>query len=95
VSGFTPSDAVGVASSLVLLVTLSGQVYKQWREHVVDGVSRWFFLGECGASVGFIAFSLMIHSWVFIVTNVFTLAAALAGQWVMRHNRRTRVRRKP
>ena len=84
---FVPADLVGVASSLILLVTLSAQIVKQWRERTVAGMSVWFFLGECAASIGFIVFSVLIGSWVFTITNSLTLAAALTGQWVMRRNR--------
>lgn len=88
------TDAVGFASSLVLLVTLAGQIYKQWQERTVTGVSPVFFIGECAASVGFIVFSVMINSPVFIVTNALTLLAAIVGQWVFQRNRRCAGRRR-
>ena len=88
VQRFVPADLVGVATSLILRATLSAQIVKQWRERTVAGVSVWFFLGECAASIGFIVFSVLIGSWVVTVTNSLTLAAALTGQWVMSRNRR-------
>ncbi len=89
-AGPSTADVVGVTSSLILLVTLSGQIYKQWRERNAAGVSAWFFAGECAASLGFIVFSAMIGSRVFVVTNALTLVASLTGQCVAWRNGRRR-----
>jgi MtN3 and saliva related transmembrane protein len=83
------ADAIGWASSLVLLLTIASQVYKQWHEQTAKGVSRWLFTGQAGASVGFVVYSWMIGSVVFIVTNSLILLSALAGLVITaRHRRR-------
>ena len=72
-------DIIGWAASAVLLATLIRQIRKQ----VADGgagVSRWLFIGQSLASVGFIAYSVMLGNWVFIVTNTCILITAIAGQ---------------
>ena len=34
-----------------LVLTLAKQVYKQWKAESVEGVSKWLFVGQLGASV--------------------------------------------
>jgi hypothetical protein len=41
------------------------------------------FAGQILASIGFIAYSWMLHSWVFIVTNSVILLTAVVGQVVV------------
>jgi MtN3 and saliva related transmembrane protein len=81
-------DWIGWLSSLVLLVTLGNQVRKQWRSGESQGVSRWLFVGQTAASIGFSVYSLLLENWVFLVTNLLLLLNALAGQWVTARNRR-------
>jgi MtN3 and saliva related transmembrane protein len=81
-------DWIGWLSSLILLVTLGNQVRKQWRSGESQGVSRWLFIGQTAASLGFSVYSLLLGNWVFVVTNVLILVNALAGQWVTARNRR-------
>jgi MtN3 and saliva related transmembrane protein len=86
-------DLLGWASSAILLATLARQVLKQWREGTSEGVSRWLFVGQTTASVGFTAYSLLLGSWVFAVTNALILLNAIAGLVIVRlHRRRTRDR---
>lgn len=82
------TELIGWGSSVVLLATLSRQVLKQWREGTSEGVSRWLFVGQTTASVGFTAYSLLLRNWVFVVTNVLILANAIAGLLIVRHHRR-------
>ena len=82
-------EAVGWLSSLVLLFTLGTQVHKQWRERSSRGVSKWLFVGQVTASVGFTTYSALVGNWVFTVTNGLLLVNALLGLWVDRHHRRT------
>jgi hypothetical protein len=82
------ADALGWASSAVLLATLVRQVLKQWREGTSEGVSRWLFAGQIAASVGFTTYSLLVHNWVFVVTNVLILCDAVAGLVIVLHHRR-------
>jgi MtN3 and saliva related transmembrane protein len=85
------TDAIGWASSLILVVTIAQQVLKQWREGSSEGVSRWLFLGQMTASAGFTLYSWLVHNWVFVVTNSLLLLNGLAGYLiVLRHRRRTR-----
>lgn len=81
-------DWIGWLSSLVLLVTLGNQVRKQWLSGESQGVSRWLFIGQTAASVGFSVYSFLLDNWVFVVTNVLILVNALVGQWVTARNRR-------
>lgn len=76
------ADMIGWAAAVILLATLSRQVYTQWRERSSRGVSSWLFIGQLVSSTGFIIYSLLLHSWVFVATNVLILIVAAVGQWV-------------
>lgn len=73
-------DTIGWAASAILLATLTRQIITQWKDKDAKGVSRWLFLGQIAASVGFIAYSWMLDNWVFIVTNSLILMTAVVGQ---------------
>lgn len=60
---------IGWASSLVLLATLVKQVYKQWSDRASEGLSKWLFVGQLVASIGFTWYSYLTDNTVFIVTN--------------------------
>ena len=84
-------DTIGWVSSAILVVTISQQVYKQWHEGTSQGVSKWLFVGQLAASIGFTIYSLMIHSWVFAMTNGLMIVNGLVGYAiVVRHRRRGR-----
>ena len=63
------TEIIGWASSLILLATLIKQVYKQWKDGTSEGISKWLFVGQLAASVGFTTYSYLVESWVFMVTN--------------------------
>lgn len=63
------TEALGWTSSLILLVTLIKQVHKQWKSKTSEGISKWLFLGQLAASVGFTIYSYSTGNWVFIATN--------------------------
>ena len=63
------TEIIGWASSLILLLTLIKQVYKQWEDGETEGVSKWLFIGQLCASVGFTVYSYLVENWVFMVTN--------------------------
>ena len=84
----TAVEAIGWASAFILLVTLSVQIRKQWRERRVDGVSRWLFVGQIAASAGFTVYSYLVENWVFVATNAFILVEAFIGQYLVVHYRR-------
>ena len=63
------TEIIGWASSIILLLTLVKQVYKQWKEGTSEGLSKWLFIGQMFASVGFTIYSYSVSNWVFTVTN--------------------------
>ncbi len=63
------TDIIGWASSIILLLTLIKQVYKQWKDGETEGVSKWLFVGQLFASIGFTVYSYLVGNWVFTVTN--------------------------
>ena len=76
-------DLIGWMASAILIATLARQTWRQWREPDPRGVSHWLFVGQIAASIGFVAYSWLLHNWVFIVTNTLILLTAAVGQWVM------------
>ncbi|HXJ03092.1 MAG TPA: hypothetical protein VNH44_17870 [Micropepsaceae bacterium] len=82
------TDLIGWGAAAILLATLARQVYTQWRDRTSTGVSRWLFVGQCAASVGFVVYSWLVGSWVFVVTNVLILLTAISGEFIYLRNRR-------
>ena len=82
------TEAVGWLSSGILVLTIAKQVYKQWQEGSSEGVSKWLFVGQMAASVGFTTYSVLTGDPVFIVTNSILLLNALAGLLIVLHHRR-------
>lgn len=72
-------ELIGWVSSAILVVTIAKQVYKQWHDRTSEGVSIWLFIGQIGASVGFLIYSVLVSNLVFIVTNSLMVANALVG----------------
>jgi MtN3 and saliva related transmembrane protein len=84
-------EAVGWGSSVVLILTIATQVGKQWREGTSKGVSTWLFVGQLAASAGFTIYSLLVHNWIFAVTNGVMVLNGLVGYGItVRHKRRER-----
>jgi uncharacterized protein with PQ loop repeat len=81
-------DAIGWASSCVLLLTIGRQVYTQWKTHSSAGLSRWLFVGQLAASCGFTVYSWLLGNWVFLCSNVALLVTAVFGQVLYLRNRR-------
>ena len=81
-------DVIGWLSSGLLVLTVGHQVLKQWRAGSSEGVSRWLFIGQLAASTGFIVYSLLVHSIVFVATNGLMLLNGLAGYGVVLYHRR-------
>lgn len=73
-------DIIGWTASAILLATLIRQISTQVRGGGDDGVSKWLFIGQATASLGFIVYSVLVGNWVFIVTNSCILVTALVGQ---------------
>jgi uncharacterized protein with PQ loop repeat len=72
-------EAIGWASSIILIATISKQVFKQWHDGTSEGVSKWLFIGQLAASAGFTVYSWLVRNWVFVVTNGLMMLNALAG----------------
>lgn len=82
------TDMVGWLSALILILTISRQVYTQWRTKSIAGVSHWLFIGQVAASAGFVAYSMLVENWVFVVANSCILLTAVAGQIIYLRNKR-------
>ena len=82
------TEAVGWVSSLILVLTIAKQVYKQWQEGSSEGVSKWLFVGQMTASLGFTIYSWLVSNWVFVVTNAVMLVNGLLGLLIVLHHRR-------
>ncbi len=81
-------EAIGWVSTGVLLATLARQVYTEWKARSTKGLSKWLFAGQTAASVGFATYSLLLHNWVFLGSNLAILAVAVVGQALYAKNRR-------
>lgn len=73
------TDALGWLSSVILLATIIQQIHKQWQERSGQGVSRWLFVGQTLASLGFTVYSALLRNWVFTFTNGALLLSAIVG----------------
>jgi len=82
------TEAVGWVSSGILVLTIAKQVYKQWQEGSSEGVSKWLFVGQMAASLGFTVYSWLVSNWVFVVTNAVMLVNGLLGLLIVIHHRR-------
>lgn len=78
-------EILGWASSLILLATLVKQVYKQWHERTSEGITKWLFVGQLAASVGFTVYSIVTGSWVFAFTNAALTVNSVIGIWLYFH----------
>ncbi len=88
------TEAIGWISSIVLLATIAQQIYKQWHDATSKGVSRWLFVGQMLASIGFTLYSWLLHNWVFVVTNALMLCTAVIGYLITLKHRRSARRAK-
>jgi uncharacterized protein with PQ loop repeat len=78
---------IGWAAVAALFATMTGQAWKQWRDRVKQGVSKFFFIGQVTASALFLAYSAILGDRVFVVGNALVLAAAVAGGAILWWNR--------
>lgn len=79
---------IGWAASAILLITISTQILRQWKERSSRGVSRWLFIGQMTASAGFTVYSWLLRDWVFICTNALMFLSAVVGLGIVLHHRR-------
>jgi MtN3 and saliva related transmembrane protein len=82
-------ELIGWASSAILLATIMRQVHTQWKTGSTAGVSHWLFIGQLTASIGYTAYSYLLHNWVFLTSNVALLLTAIFGQFLYVHNKKT------
>jgi uncharacterized protein with PQ loop repeat len=82
------TTSIGWISTLVLMATLGAQIVKQWRDRTSHGVSRWLFVGQLAASLGFVLYSALVDNVVFIVTNSLIAVVAILGELTYLRNRR-------
>lgn len=78
-------EILGWTSSLILLITLVKQVYKQWKDRTSEGISKWLFVGQLAASIGFTIYSVITGSWVFAFTNAALTLNNIIGIWLYFH----------
>lgn len=86
------AEVIGWLASVILVVTIAKQVYKQWHDGTSEGVSTWLFVGQLAASVGFTIYSLLLGNWVFSVTNGLMVINGLLGYAITVRHRRRRAR---
>lgn len=82
------TELIGWCSSFILVLTIVKQVYKQWQEGTSEGVSKWLFIGQMSASLGFTIYSWLVNNWVFVVTNLVMLMSGIIGLAIVLHHRR-------
>ncbi|HEX4946830.1 MAG TPA: SemiSWEET family transporter [Blastocatellia bacterium] len=83
------TEVIGWSSSIILLLTISKQIYKQWQEGSSEGVSKWLFIGQVAASAGFTIYSWLVRNWVFVITNSLMLISAFIGLGIVLYHRQT------
>jgi uncharacterized protein with PQ loop repeat len=82
------TDAIGWASSVILVLTIAKQVHKQWNAGTSEGVSLWLFVGQIAASVGFTIYSVLVHNPVFVVTNALMVVNGVVGLWLTQRQKK-------
>jgi len=82
------SEAIGWASSVILVLTIAKQIHKQWQAGTSEGVSKWLFIGQLAASLGFTIYSVLVRNWVFVVTNALMVMNALIGYGITMRQKR-------
>ena len=82
------TELIGWCSSFILVLIIGKQVYKQWQEGTSEGVSKWLFIGQMSASLGFTIYSWLVNNWVFVVTNSVMLLSGLVGLGIVLHHRK-------
>jgi MtN3 and saliva related transmembrane protein len=82
------TEIVGWFSALVLALTISRQVYTQWKTKCSEGVSKWMFIGQLTASAGFVVYSALVDNWVFVFTNFYIFLTAIVGEYIYLRNKR-------
>lgn len=84
------AQIIGWAAVAALFATMASQAWKQWRDGVKHGLSKFFFFGQVTASILFLTYSAMQGDRIFVVGNALVLLATLAGAGIYLYNRRFR-----
>ena len=84
------TEIIGWAAVAALFLTMASQAWKQWRDRVKHGLSKFFFFGQVTASCLFLSYSALKGDRVFVVGNALVLVASLAGAAIFYWNRRYR-----
>jgi MtN3 and saliva related transmembrane protein len=92
---FNHAEWIGWMSSVILLATLIRQVYTQWKSRAVGGVSRWLFVGQVTASIGFTIYSVLLGNWVYVSSNIAILLTAVVGETIYLRNKRAQATGEP
>ena len=87
-TGIMNADIIGWLSSFTLLVTIAKQIHGQWKKGTSKGVSVYLFIGQIAASLGFLVYSVLTNSLVFIVTNALLMVSAAIGLGIVFMHRR-------
>jgi len=82
------SEVIGWVASFLLIASIGKQLHKQWTERTSVGVSKWLFLGQVVAEIGFVIYSYLGRNWVFLFTNTGLLIENLIGFAIVLHFRR-------
>lgn len=72
-------ELLGWTSAVLLVVTISAQIGRQYREQTNAGVSPWLYCGQFAASVGLLAYSALERDLVFVTLNAVMATTAAAG----------------
>ena len=80
---------------MVLILTIGRQVFTQWKTESTAGVSHWLFLGQCASSSGFTIYSVMLHNWVYVCSNVALLITGIVGQVLYLRNSKRAAHKRP
>lgn len=84
------AQIIGWAAVVALFATMAAQAWKQWRDGVKHGLSKFFFFGQVTASALFLTYSAIQGDQVFVVGNALVLVATLAGAGIYLYNRHYR-----
>ena len=82
------TEAIGWTSSVLLLLTIGKQIHKQWQAGSSEGVSKYLFIGQMSASLGFTVYSFLVKNWVFVVTNALMMLNGLIGLAITLHQKK-------
>ena len=70
-------DILGYAAGAITSLTFLPQVVKTWREKSAKDVSLMMFIIAAINEIMWIAYGVLLHNWVIILTNTIVLAMSL------------------